>query len=64
MTDLIVKTPPPVTIIAKAAAPKGDAGAPGADGADGSNGASAYEIAVVGGFIGTESEWLDRKSVV
>lgn len=44
MTDLIVKTPPPVTIIAKAAAPKG---------------ASAYEIAVSNGFSGTETEWLD-----
>lgn len=28
-------------------------------GADGSDGASAYEIAVAEGFVGTEAEWLD-----
>lgn len=59
MTDLFVRTPPPVTIITKVAAPKGDTGAPGADGADGSDGASAYEIAGANGFTGTEAEWLD-----
>lgn len=34
---------------------EGPAGAPGADGSDG---ASAYDIAIANGFVGTESEWL------
>lgn len=44
--------------------PKGDtgatgpAGADGAPGADGADGASAYEVAVADGFVGTEDEWL------
>lgn len=44
--------------------PAGAAGADGADGADGVNGApgsagaSAYQVAVVGGFVGTEAQWL------
>lgn len=45
--------------------PAGADGAPGADGADGAqgpagvDGASAYEVAVANGFVGTEVEWLD-----
>lgn len=39
--------------------PVGPAGSNGVDGADGADGASAYDIAVVHGFIGTESEWLE-----
>lgn len=35
--------------------PKGDTGAAGSDGADGD---SAYEIAVAGGFVGSETAWL------
>ena len=31
---------------------------PGADGADGNDGLSAYEVAVQGGFVGTEAEWI------
>ena len=41
---------------------QGEAGATGATGpvgADGSDGLSAYEIAVIEGFVGDESEWLD-----
>jgi hypothetical protein len=44
--------------------PKGDKGDPGENGIDGSNGsdglpgASAYEVAVANGFVGTEAEWL------
>lgn len=30
----------------------------GADGADGANGSSAYAIAVINGFVGTEAQWL------
>ena len=40
---------------------KGDPGTPGADGSDGApgaDGASAYEIAVANGFVGTEAAWL------
>ena len=33
-------------------------GADGADGTDGEDGASAYELAVANGFVGTEAEWL------
>lgn len=33
-------------------------GPTGADGAPGADGASAYEVAVVNGFVGTEVEWL------
>lgn len=45
----------------KDGAPGAD-GAPGKDGADGqpgADGASAYEIAVANGFVGTEAEWLE-----
>lgn len=41
---------------------KGDPGTPGSDGLDGTdgdNGASAYDIAVAHGFVGTEEEWLE-----
>ena len=34
-------------------------GADGAPGADGEDGASAYEVAVVNGFSGTELQWLE-----
>lgn len=33
-------------------------GAPGLDGAEGPAGASAYEVAVGNGFVGTEAQWL------
>jgi hypothetical protein len=36
----------------------GTDGAPGADGSDGEPGASAYEIAVANGFVGSEAAWL------
>lgn len=39
--------------------PAGEAGPQGEPGLDGAAGASAYEIAVVNGFSGTEQEWLD-----
>lgn len=35
--------------------PQGD---PGADGTDGVDGASAYQLALASGFVGTESAWL------
>lgn len=38
--------------------PQGEAGADGPQGVPGEDGASAYEIAVVNGFIGTELQWL------
>lgn len=38
--------------------PTGADGAPGADGPPGADGASAYEVAVANGFLGTEVEWL------
>jgi len=36
----------------------GPAGPAGTNGADGEDGASAYEIAVFNGFVGTEAQWL------
>ena len=39
--------------------PQGIQGVAGNDGADGADGKSAYELAVEGGFVGTEAEWLD-----
>lgn len=36
----------------------GSQGVPGQDGTSGTDGASAYEIAVAGGFVGDESVWL------
>ncbi len=41
-----------------AAGPQGPAGADGTNGTDGVDGKSAYQIAVDGGFSGTESQWL------
>lgn len=38
--------------------PAGEDGEDGADGAPGTDGSSAYELAVAGGFSGTEVEWL------
>lgn len=37
----------------------GAPGTPGAPGADGADGRSAYQVAVDGGFVGTEEEWLE-----
>lgn len=37
----------------------GNPGLPGTDGVDGTDGKSAYQIALDGGFVGTESEWLN-----
>ena len=37
---------------------QGPQGPAGADGASGAAGSSAYQVAVAGGFIGTESQWL------
>jgi microcystin-dependent protein len=37
---------------------KGDKGDPGDPGQDGADGLSAYQIAVAGGFVGTEAEWI------
>ena len=37
----------------------GGVGPQGPAGSDGSDGLSAYQIAVAGGFVGTESQWLD-----
>ena len=37
----------------------GGGGAPGPQGPSGDDGASAYDIAVENGFVGTEQEWLD-----
>lgn len=39
--------------------PAGEDGAPGAPGVDGDDGASAYQVAVNAGFVGSEAEWLD-----
>lgn len=47
-----------VEVIGQAQGPKGDKGEPGTNGADGTNGLSAYQIAVNGGYTGSESEWL------
>lgn len=38
-------------------------GVPGPKGAEGAKGASAYDIAVSNGFIGTEEEWLESLKV-
>lgn len=38
---------------------EGPQGDPGMDGLDGDDGLSAYEVAVVNGFVGTEAEWLE-----
>lgn len=45
----------PVAELEDTRGPKGDTGDTGPAGADGD---SAYEIAVAGGFVGTEAEWL------
>ena len=37
---------------------QGPAGPSGSNGSDGTDGASAYEIAVLNGFVGTEAAWL------
>lgn len=37
---------------------KGDTGATGPKGATGADGKSAYEVAVAGGYSGTETQWL------
>ncbi|MBW3350624.1 GDSL-type esterase/lipase family protein [Limosilactobacillus reuteri] len=39
--------------------PRGENGLPGKDGVAGQDGKSAYEIAVINGFTGTETEWLE-----
>jgi hypothetical protein len=39
--------------------PIGETGPAGADGLDGIDGASAYEIALGNGFVGTEAAWLE-----
>lgn len=39
--------------------PQGDPGPAGQDGADGAPGASAYQLAVSEGFVGTLADWLD-----
>lgn len=39
--------------------PKGDTGATGATGPQGYTGLSAYQVAQLNGFTGTEQEWLD-----
>lgn len=47
---------------AGAPGPKGDPGEPGQDGvngADGIDGASAYELAVEAGYVGSISQWLE-----
>ena len=36
----------------------GPAGADGTNGTNGTNGSSAYQIAVAGGYVGTEAQWL------
>lgn len=38
--------------------PQGPAGAPGSAGSQGPAGSSAYAVAVAGGFVGTEPQWL------
>lgn len=37
---------------------RGPAGPPGDNGSNGSNGKSAYQVALDGGFVGTEAAWL------
>jgi hypothetical protein len=39
--------------------PQGPAGPAGPTGPQGPAGASAYEVALANGFVGTEQEWLD-----
>ena len=41
------------------AGPQGDTGLQGPQGIQGEPGISAYQVAVNGGFVGTEQEWLD-----
>ncbi|MCP9209656.1 hypothetical protein [Streptomyces cucumeris] len=50
--------PPGATGMAGEAGAPGSSGQDGTDGAPGEDGASAYEIAVAHGYIGTEEEWL------
>jgi hypothetical protein len=42
-----------------AAGAQGPAGATGAQGPKGDQGDSAYQVAVAGGFVGTQAEWLE-----
>ena len=37
---------------------QGEQGLPGDKGATGADGLSAYEVAVLNGFVGTEADWL------
>ena len=60
MTDLTVEItpPPPITIEIQPGGARGPAGADGADGANGTDGLSAYNVAQLNGFLGTEAQWL------
>lgn len=44
--------------VTSAVAPKGKNGVDGTNGTNGTNGKSAYELAVSGGFSGTQAQWL------
>lgn len=58
VTIIVEELMPNVTIQVVSGAIKGDQGIQGVAGADGTNGISAYDEAVLGGFIGTEADWL------
>ncbi len=57
--DSLVGPQGPVGADSTVPGPQGPEGPAGSAGADGADGQSAYELAVVEGFTGTESEWLD-----
>ena len=62
VTSVVVEPPPAPEIVISETGVQGTpgtAGQDGADGQDGDDGLSAYQIAVLNGFVGTEAEWLN-----
>ncbi len=58
--ELALANPVPVnlTLARGVPGPKGNTGEKGDQGSTGSSGLSAYQVAVAGGFVGTEAQWL------
>lgn len=59
VADAAANTPAVVRTALTAVLARADILEPGPQGDPGNDGLSAYEVAVVGGFVGTEQAWLD-----
>lgn len=57
-TEVVIETQESLILVSELPGPRGPEGPAGADGIIGVDGLSAYEIAIVNGFVGTEVEWL------